>query len=131
VPAAGLGIVALMIGAALTHLRMGASEYRMIPVNAVLLALAAIVAWGRLGPYRCRVIADLTDDEQRAWQGLLAVMLVGMPRIERTFREHGLVQVEYGLLVGLSRTPGGTAASRSRRSPTRGGTSSGRSRRGT
>jgi DNA-binding MarR family transcriptional regulator len=51
------------------------------------------------------VIPDLTDDEQRAWNGLLAVMLVGMPRVERTFREHGLVHIEYGLLVGLAGGP--------------------------
>jgi DNA-binding MarR family transcriptional regulator len=53
------------------------------------------------------VIADLTDDEQRAWRGLLAVVLVGMPQVERTFREHGLVHIEYGLLVGLAGSAGG------------------------
>jgi uncharacterized membrane protein YphA (DoxX/SURF4 family) len=51
VPIAAIGLVLLMIGAALTHLRIGASDYKIIPVNLVLLALAAIVAWGRLGPY--------------------------------------------------------------------------------
>lgn len=51
------------------------------------------------------MIADLTDDEQRAWRGLLAVVLVGMPQVERTFREHGLVHIEYGLLVGLAGGP--------------------------
>ena len=48
-PLAALGLVATMIGAALTHLRRG--EYQQIVVNAFLLALAAIVAWGRFGPY--------------------------------------------------------------------------------
>ena len=50
---------------------------------------------------------ELDGDELRAWQGLLAVILVGLPQVERTFREHGLVHIEYGLLVGLAadRTP--------------------------
>ena len=38
-----------MIGAIVTHLRRG--EYQMIVANAVLLVLAAVVAWGRFGPY--------------------------------------------------------------------------------
>lgn len=49
VPLAGLGLVLLMIGAAVTHARR--QESQMILVNAVLLILAALVAWGRLGPY--------------------------------------------------------------------------------
>jgi len=49
VPLAALGLVLLMAGAAVTHLRR--NESQMIAVNAVLLALAAIVAWGRFGPY--------------------------------------------------------------------------------
>jgi hypothetical protein len=44
-PLAALGLVLLMIGAALTHLRR--TEYGNIPVNAVLLVLAAFVAYGR------------------------------------------------------------------------------------
>jgi uncharacterized membrane protein YphA (DoxX/SURF4 family) len=49
VPLAATGLVAIMIGAALTHAR--GKEYPMIAVNSVLLILAAIVAWGRFGPY--------------------------------------------------------------------------------
>jgi uncharacterized membrane protein YphA (DoxX/SURF4 family) len=49
VPLAAIGLVALMIGAALTHTRR--KEYPIIPVNLVLLILAAVVAWGRFGPY--------------------------------------------------------------------------------
>ncbi|WP_033340989.1 DoxX family protein [Catenuloplanes japonicus] len=49
VPLAGLGIVIVMIGAVITHARR--HEYRMIVANIVLLALAAVVAWGRFGPY--------------------------------------------------------------------------------
>ena len=48
-PLAALGLVGTMIGAALTHIRRG--ELRSLPVNAVLMLLAAIVAWGRFGPY--------------------------------------------------------------------------------
>jgi uncharacterized membrane protein YphA (DoxX/SURF4 family) len=48
-PLAALGLVALMIGAAITHLRRG--ETQNVVVNLVILVLAAIVAWGRFGPY--------------------------------------------------------------------------------
>jgi uncharacterized membrane protein YphA (DoxX/SURF4 family) len=44
-PLAALGLVLTMIGAALTHLRR--SEYSVITVPAVLLILAAFVAYGR------------------------------------------------------------------------------------
>src|SRR5829696_1134331 len=44
-PLAALGLVLTMIGAALTHLRR--TEYGGIAVNAVLLILAAFVAYGR------------------------------------------------------------------------------------
>jgi uncharacterized membrane protein YphA (DoxX/SURF4 family) len=45
--AAGLAVV--MAGAAAVHLRRG--EARFVVVNAVLLCLAAFVAWGRFGPH--------------------------------------------------------------------------------
>ena len=48
-PVAALGLVALMIGAAVTHLRRG--ETQNVVVNVVILVLAAVVAWGRFGPY--------------------------------------------------------------------------------
>ena len=44
-PLAALGLVLTMIGAALTHLRR--AEYATIAVTAVLLILAAFVAYGR------------------------------------------------------------------------------------
>jgi uncharacterized membrane protein YphA (DoxX/SURF4 family) len=44
-PLAALGLVLTMIGAALTHL--GRGEYGNIAMNAVLLALAAFVVYGR------------------------------------------------------------------------------------
>ncbi|TDV57620.1 DoxX family protein [Actinophytocola oryzae] len=49
VPLAAVGVVALMVGAAVVHLRRG--EARSIVVNVALLALAAVVVWGRFGPY--------------------------------------------------------------------------------
>jgi len=49
VPLAALGLVLLMVGAAVTHARRG--ETPMIAINAVLLVLAAFVAWGRFGPH--------------------------------------------------------------------------------
>ena len=49
VPVAAVGVVLLMIGAAITHFRR--QEMQAIAVNVVLLAVAAFVAWGRFGPY--------------------------------------------------------------------------------
>ena len=49
VPLAAVGLVALMVGAALIHARR--REAPLIVVNLVLLALAAVVVWGRFGPY--------------------------------------------------------------------------------
>ncbi|WP_214104423.1 DoxX family protein [Acrocarpospora catenulata] len=48
-PLAATGLVLVMAGAILTHLRR--KESSVIVVNVVLLALAAVVAWGRFGPY--------------------------------------------------------------------------------
>lgn len=49
VPVAATGLVLLMVGAAITHLRRG--EVPMVAVNAVLLGVALFVAWGRFGAY--------------------------------------------------------------------------------
>jgi uncharacterized membrane protein YphA (DoxX/SURF4 family) len=49
VPVAAVGLIALMLGAAITHGRR--KENPMIVANLVLLILAAVVAWGRFGPY--------------------------------------------------------------------------------
>jgi hypothetical protein len=48
VPLAAVGLVLLMIGAIITHLRR--HEAQAIVVNVAFLALAALVAWGRFGP---------------------------------------------------------------------------------
>jgi uncharacterized membrane protein YphA (DoxX/SURF4 family) len=49
VPLAAVGLVLVMVGAAIAHARR--KENQMIVINVVLLALAAVVAWGRFGPY--------------------------------------------------------------------------------
>jgi uncharacterized membrane protein YphA (DoxX/SURF4 family) len=49
VPLAAVGLVLLMAGAAVTHARR--HETPMVAGNLVLLALAAVVIWGRFGPY--------------------------------------------------------------------------------
>jgi uncharacterized membrane protein YphA (DoxX/SURF4 family) len=49
VPLAAVGLVLLMIGAALTHARR--KENQAAVINVVLLVLAAAVAVGRFGPY--------------------------------------------------------------------------------
>jgi uncharacterized membrane protein YphA (DoxX/SURF4 family) len=48
-PLAAAGLVVLMLGAVVFHLRRG--EYPNIGLNAVLGVLAAFIAWGRFGPY--------------------------------------------------------------------------------
>jgi DNA-binding MarR family transcriptional regulator len=49
----------------------------------------------------------LNEVERRAWLSFLAVVLVGMPEMERTMRPHGIVHIEYGLLAALSDQPEG------------------------
>ena len=52
VPLAAVGLVLIMVGAAVTHARR--REAPMIAGNLILLALAAVVIWGRFGPYTFR-----------------------------------------------------------------------------
>jgi DoxX-like family len=49
VPVAAVGLALVMAGAAVVHGRR--KEAPMVAINAVLLALAVVVAWGRFGPY--------------------------------------------------------------------------------
>jgi uncharacterized membrane protein YphA (DoxX/SURF4 family) len=49
VPLAATGLAAMMIGAAIVHVRR--KETQPIIANAVLIVLSAVVAWGRFGPY--------------------------------------------------------------------------------
>ncbi|WP_433310246.1 DoxX family protein [Micromonospora sp. CA-269861] len=48
VPVTAICWVLLMVGAMITHLRL--DEARFIGLNLIYLAVAAFVAWGRLGP---------------------------------------------------------------------------------
>ena len=48
VPLAATGLVLLMAGAIITHLRLG--ETQPLAMNIALLVLAAVVVWGRFGP---------------------------------------------------------------------------------
>lgn len=48
VPLAALGLVMIMAGAAITRIRR--HEFRFMVADLAYLALAAFVAWGRLGP---------------------------------------------------------------------------------
>jgi uncharacterized membrane protein YphA (DoxX/SURF4 family) len=48
-PLAATGLAIVMILAIVVHIRRG--EAKQTPVNAVLLVIAAIIAWGRFGPY--------------------------------------------------------------------------------
>jgi uncharacterized membrane protein YphA (DoxX/SURF4 family) len=52
VPLAAVGVVLLMLGAIVTHSRR--REAQAVAMNLVLLALAAVVAWGRFGPFAAR-----------------------------------------------------------------------------
>jgi DNA-binding MarR family transcriptional regulator len=47
-------------------------------------------------------LAPLTETEQRAWYGVMTLVALGLPQIERTLREHGLVYIEYLLLSDLA-----------------------------
>ena len=49
VPLAATGLAVVMVGAMITHARR--REFPMIAGNLVLLVLAALVMWGRFGPY--------------------------------------------------------------------------------
>lgn len=49
VPLAALGLVLVMIGAIIVHVRR--KELPMVGVNVVILLLAGLVLWGRFGPY--------------------------------------------------------------------------------
>jgi uncharacterized membrane protein YphA (DoxX/SURF4 family) len=49
VPLAAVGLALVMAGAAVVHARR--KEAPQVAVNALLLVLAVVVAWGRFGPY--------------------------------------------------------------------------------
>ncbi|MFB8031261.1 DoxX family protein [Streptomyces sp. NPDC056465] len=49
VPVTAACWVALMVGAMITHGRLG--QYGLVVLNSVYLALAVLIAWGRFGPW--------------------------------------------------------------------------------
>lgn len=49
VPIAASGLVLVMLGALVVHVRR--KEHQLVVVNLFLMALALVVAWGRFGPY--------------------------------------------------------------------------------
>ncbi|WP_329232450.1 DoxX family protein [Streptomyces sp. NBC_00111] len=49
VPVTAVCWVALMVGAMITHGRLG--QYGLVLLNSVYLALAVFIAWGRFGPW--------------------------------------------------------------------------------
>lgn len=50
----------------------------------------------------------LDDTEQQAWRALLVFVNRGLPELERTLKEHGLLVVHYSILVALSGAPNDT-----------------------
>lgn len=47
----------------------------------------------------------LSRDEVAVWRALMVFWRLGLPRLDRTFRKHGLIHLEYGILAVLSDTP--------------------------
>lgn len=49
VPLAAIGLILVHIGAIVVHVRR--NEPQVLPVNVIVIVVAAFVAWGRFGPY--------------------------------------------------------------------------------
>lgn len=56
-------------------------------------------------------VPPLNETEQRAWFAIMTLVALGLPQIERTLREHGLVHIEYLLLADLAAVPDGRSMS--------------------
>lgn len=52
-------------------------------------------------------VQALDDVETRAWRSLVIIQQKGLPRLDRTFRKHGLIHIEYGILAVLAEQPDG------------------------
>ncbi len=50
----------------------------------------------------------LDETQQQAWRALLAFVNRGLPQIERTLKEQGLLSVHYAIFVALSSAPNDT-----------------------
>jgi DNA-binding MarR family transcriptional regulator len=49
----------------------------------------------------------LNETETRAWRSFVMMWQKGLPRFDRTFRQHGLIHIEYGIMAVLAEQPGG------------------------
>lgn len=47
----------------------------------------------------------LSDSEDAAWRSMIVIWRQGFARLDRTFRRHGLIHLEYGILAVLSEAP--------------------------
>lgn len=50
----------------------------------------------------------LDETQAQAWRALLVIVNRGLPKLERTLKEHDLLVVHYSILVALSEARGGT-----------------------
>ncbi len=50
----------------------------------------------------------LDETQAQAWRALLVIVNRGLPKLERTLKEHDLLVVHYSILVALSEAPGAT-----------------------
>ena len=51
---------------------------------------------------------DLSASEDAAWRSMIVIWRLGFARLDRTFRRHGLIHLEYGILAVLSEAPDST-----------------------
>ena len=51
---------------------------------------------------------DLSASEDAAWRSMVVIWRLGFARLDRTFRRHGLIHLEYGILAVLSEAPDST-----------------------
>ena len=49
----------------------------------------------------------LTNDEMLVWRSLMILTRQGLPRLEPTFQRHGLIALDYSLLVTVAEEPEG------------------------
>jgi DNA-binding MarR family transcriptional regulator len=49
----------------------------------------------------------LDTDEERVWRSLVLLWRLGFLQLERTFRQHGLIHLEYGVLAVLAESDEG------------------------
>ena len=51
---------------------------------------------------------DLGSSEDAAWRSMIVIWRQGFARLDRTFRRHDLIHLEYGILAVLSEAPDAT-----------------------